>query len=60
MSEGAKERDAAEIAAERRAQIKQWIGQAEKLEATGEPAKVIAANNLRLRAVCLNLGLRSD
>lgn len=59
MSEETTERDAATIAAERRAQIKKWIGDAEKLESTGEPAKVIAANNLRLRALCLNQGVRA-
>lgn len=52
------DRDPADIARERREEIAKLIAQAEKLEAKGTSQAVLGATNLRVRALCLNAGLR--
>lgn len=51
------ERDPAVIAAERRKEAEALIARAQAHEAKGDSKNVLAANNLRLKAICVHLRL---
>lgn len=49
------DRDPAEIAAERAEEVKALIARAKAHEAKGDSKNVLAANNLRLKAICVQM-----